>query len=190
MNWQRSWRADPQARALADRHYNRQSVGATQFVPPGRCLVLITDRADAFWVSSWPFAAYVQHAWAGAWICSAFRNEGAVRSSALILEAVAATRATWPEPPELGMVTFVDPTQVRRKRDPGRCYLRAGFVRASRCGACHEETFAARGLCPWCGADAIGKTAAGLLAFQMWPHDMPTAQHADERRTDQMDLFA
>lgn len=25
------------------------------------------------------------------------------------------------------MVTFVDAAQVRRKRDPGRCYRRAGF---------------------------------------------------------------
>jgi hypothetical protein len=77
-----SWRTDPLARVLADRHYNRQSVGAQDFAPPGRCLVLRTPAADAFWITSWPFAEYVQHAWAGAWVCSAFRNESPARSSA------------------------------------------------------------------------------------------------------------
>jgi hypothetical protein len=78
-------------------------------------------------VTSWPFGEFVKHAWPGAWICSAFRNEGAGLSSALITEAVAATRWTWPEIPELGMVTFVDPAKVRHKRDFGRCFRRAGF---------------------------------------------------------------
>ena len=44
MNWRLSHRADPEARVLADRHYNRQKPGTPQFVPPGRCLVLV----DAF----------------------------------------------------------------------------------------------------------------------------------------------
>jgi hypothetical protein len=43
MRWQLSWRADPVARQLADRHYNRQAVGAAQFVPPGRCLVVAVE---------------------------------------------------------------------------------------------------------------------------------------------------
>ena len=46
------------------------------------------------------------------------------------------------------MVTFVDADKVRSKRDPGRCYLRAGFRR-------------------------VGETQGGLLAFQMAPHEMP-----------------
>lgn len=33
--WLRSDRAAPAARAIADRHYNRQKIGAPQFVPPG-----------------------------------------------------------------------------------------------------------------------------------------------------------
>ena len=90
--WHLSHRCDTPARLIADRHYNRQSIGAANFVPPGRCLVLKTDPADAIWVTSWPFAEYVRHAWAGAWVCSAFRNEGQVLSSTLITQAVAATR--------------------------------------------------------------------------------------------------
>src|SRR5262245_11573654 len=43
--WRPSWRTDPVAAVLADRRYNRQAHGATQFVPPGRRLVLLTaDR--------------------------------------------------------------------------------------------------------------------------------------------------
>jgi hypothetical protein len=66
----------------------------------------------------------------------------------LIRDAVAATRYEWGEPPALGMVTFVDAEKVRRKRDPGRCFLRAGFVR-------------------------VGMTAGGLLALQLLPGAMP-----------------
>jgi len=153
MIWRESWRCDPAARALADRHYNRKSVGAADFVPPGRCLVLYADTAEgqAFWVTSWPFAEYVKHEWAGAWICSAFRNEGAALSSSLISEAVAATRWKWPDVPPLGMITFVDRSKVRRKRDPGRCYRRAGF-------------------------EPCGETKGGLLALQLSPERMPAAE--------------
>lgn len=149
MTWRLSWRADPVAARLADRHYNRQAVGSRQFVPPGRCLVLVSDDDRAVWVSSWPFADYVRHAWAGAWINSLFRREGGdLLASEQIRQAVAATRWRWPDTPESGMVTFVDPSQVRRKRDPGRCYLRAGFR-------------------------PVGTTAGGLLAFQLLEEDMP-----------------
>lgn len=144
--WQPSYRADPRGAAIADRHYNRQSIGAPQFVPPGRCFVLRHDD-DALWATSWPFAEFVQHDWPGAWISSVFRNESDRLSSELIVEAVALTRGHW-EPPSLGIVSFVDASKVRRKRDPGRCYRRAGFTH-------------------------VGFTKGGLWAFQMLPADMP-----------------
>lgn len=150
MNWRLSYRADPAVRIIADRHYNRQSIGAAQFVPPGRCVVLVIPSA-AFWVTSWPFAEYVKHAWAGAWVCSAFRNErpDAYLSSALITEALAATCFYW-RPPALGMITFVDRDKTRRKRDPGRCYRKAGFRE-------------------------VGETQGGLVALQLLPEQMPEA---------------
>jgi hypothetical protein len=150
--WRLSWRADPIGADIADRHYNRQSIGSKQFVPPGRYLVLVTDdRPGALWVTSWPFAEYVQHAWAGAWVNSSFRREGGPHlASELIVEAVAATRWRWPEVPELGMISFVDPSKVERKRQPGRVYRLAGFT-------------------------LVGETAGGLLAFQMLEADMPPA---------------
>lgn len=99
MLWQTSWRADPRTRAIADRHYNRQKVGAPQFVPPGRCVVLLANSGDAAWVTSWPFDKYVQHAWAGAWVNSLFRKEGPGLASPFIRDAVAATRWCFGEPP-------------------------------------------------------------------------------------------
>ena len=135
MIWRVSHRADPFARDIADRHYNRQKVGTPQFAPPGRCLVLTAETATgrALWITSWPFARYVRHAWAGAWVCSAFRNEGAGVASVLISEAVAATCAYYGEPPLMGMVTFLDRRKVRpmirRGRETwGYTWERAGFV--------------------------------------------------------------
>lgn len=146
MNWHLSHRADQAARVIADRHYNRQKVGTPQFVPPGRCLVLLAD--EALWVTSWPFPEYVKHAWAGAWVNSCFRNEGLTLSSELIREAAAITRWRWPEIPDLGLVTFVDKDKVRAKRNPGYCYEKAGF-------------------------SLVGKTKGGLLAWQLLPDAMP-----------------
>lgn len=126
MTWELSHRADQKARVIADRHYNRQKIGAPQFVPPGRCLVLW--QPGAFWVTSFPFAQYVKHAWAGSFVCSAFRREDecTALSSDLIREAVAATVWKWPDA-NVGMVTFVDTKKTRPKRTPGMCYIHAGF---------------------------------------------------------------
>jgi hypothetical protein len=158
MRWHLSHRADPLVVPLADRHYNRQKIGAPQFVPPGRCLVLFSDCMRAFWVTSWPFAEYVKHAYGGAWVCSAFRSENAGGSIELIRHAVAATRARFGEAPVNGLVTFIDsrkvtPTMIRGVPSFGWTWIKAGF-------------------------QYVGKTKAGLLVFQMLPNDMPAAEPA------------
>lgn len=158
-------RADREVLPLADRHYNRQKIGSPQFVPPGRCLVLKTATLDAFWVTSWPFAEYVRHAWGGAWVCSAFRNESPHLSSALIREAVSATLAYFGTAPALGMISFVDTRKVRHKRDFGRCYLKAGFRN-------------------------VGFTKGGLVALQLLPDAMPMAEAALADDGAQIPLFA
>ena len=164
MRWIRSHRADPEVVPLADRHYNRQKIGSPQFAPPGRCLVLKTAELDAFWITSWPFAEYVRHAWAGTWVCGAFRNEGAYLSSELIREAVAATLYEYGSAPALGMITFVNAEKTRKKRDPGRCFLRAGFKRC-------------------------GMTKGGLFALQLIPEDMPDPERARDDNGGQISMF-
>lgn len=175
MIWHLSHRADTPARLVADRHYNRQKPGTSQFVPPGRCLVLYAanDNGRALWVTSWPFAEYTKHAWPGAWVCSAFRNEGAGCASAMIVDAVSATRFKYPDIPNLGMITFIDrkrvrPTKVRGAKVWGWTYKKAGFVEA-------------------------GETKGGLLALQLHPQDMPAAKSAlppIPANDNQRDLFA
>lgn len=151
MIWRLSHRADPEAVKIADRHYNRQKPGTPQFVPPGRCVVLKCDTA--LWVTSWPFAQWVKHAWPGAWVNSCFRNEGNEVSSDLIRDAIAATCAIYGEPPVIGMVTFVNPKFVRptirrSRKIYGYCYLKAGF-------------------------EHVGLTKGGLWAWQLLPEFMP-----------------
>lgn len=127
MIWHRVGKRDPRALELADRHYNRQKHGSGQFMPPGRTVVLLVPGL-AVWGSL--LQVNPRHRWKRAWVCSIFRNEGAGLSSDLIRQAIAATRFEWRDVPDeqgLAMITFVAPSQVRRKRDPGRCYLRAGF---------------------------------------------------------------
>lgn len=152
VEWCASHRFDKAALPLADRHYNRQKPGTPQFVPPGRCVVLLSQNKDALWVTSWPFAQYVRHAWAGAWVNSMFRKECGGDASEMIRAAVAKTKETW-EPPELGIVTFVDPKHV-----PGV------MVRGYRC----------YGFSYWkAGFKHVGLTKGKLHVWQMLPSEMP-----------------
>jgi hypothetical protein len=185
--WVISHRADRRALPLADRHYNRQKPGSPQFVPPGRCLVFLTPGADALWVSSWPFPEFVKHDWPGAWVCNCFRNESGRLSSTLIRQAVAATRHAWGEPPDLGMVSFIDTSKTRPKRHPGRCYLEAGFRRPA-CPECGGPGVTAGGEpCPRCGGDGLAYTRGGLVVVQLPPSAMPDP---DPARGIQLSLFA
>jgi hypothetical protein len=157
--WCRSHKFDKRALPLADRHYNRRKVGSPQFVPPGRALVLLTADAGALWTTSYPFAQYVRHAWAGAMVNSLFRRETGPLASDLIVAAVAATRAEW-DPPSLGIVSFVDERKTKARRGRcspvGKCYLEAGWTH-------------------------VGFTKGGLWAFQLRPEDWPEACPASER---------
>ncbi len=152
MRWVVSWRADPAVRVLADRHYSRQSIGHAQFVAPGACLVLKTLEADAAWVTHHPLPQFSKHGYGDAWVCTLFRNESDHLSSDLITEAVAATLAWFVEAPPGGILTFVDEKKVRRKRDPGRCFRRAGF-------------------------EVVGRTKdKNLVVLQLLPDKMPQAE--------------
>lgn len=163
MRWKLSHRAEAASRLIADRHYSRQKPGTPQFVPPGRCVVLRTPEKNALWVTSWPFAEYVRHEWKGAWVCSIFRNESPHLASELNVEALAATRYVFGDPPEVqsavgpvGIVSFIDrkkvrPIKVRGKEVWGYSYLKAGWL-------------------------VIGETKGGLLALGMRTADMPAEE--------------
>lgn len=118
--------------------------------------MLLTPCQRAFWVTSFPFAEYVKHAWAGAWVCSAFRSEGAGLASDLIRSAVAATRFHFGDPPDLGMITFIDRKKVKPSKRRGQ----------SVWGLTYEKA----------GFRHVGFTKGGLMAWQLLPLDMPPAK--------------
>jgi hypothetical protein len=120
-------------------------------------------------VTSWPFAQYVKHDWPGAWVCSAFRSEGAGKASELIRKAVAATLHRYGPAPDLGMVSFIDcskvaPIMVRGVKTWGWTWKQAGFRE-------------------------VGETKGGLLAMQLLPGDMPIAAAPKQRSTIGLGLF-
>lgn len=112
------------ARNIFDGHYSRYFYADGRkpklFVGPGEKLVLITPDARALFVWRKFRSADGQHGVN----CAVFRNEGSQRSSDLIR---AADEIAWERWPGERHYTYVDPRKVRHKRDPGRCFIRAGW---------------------------------------------------------------
>jgi hypothetical protein len=137
--WTIRRRSDRIASGFRDRHYSTDPryVDAATVGPPGRFLCLVHESEQAAWFTHWPddeLAMDGLHAWR----CTLFRNEGAGLSSDLIRSAMAATLAYWQGAPPRskwrcplpadGWVTWVEGRKIRHKRDPGRCFLRAGWT--------------------------------------------------------------
>lgn len=123
--WERTLSLDAGLRLLASRHYSRQTPNSPQLAPPGKRLYFVTTDRRALWASSRQLFAAAHRR--DAWVCTFFRNEGPALSSDLIRSAIAATVFLWGKPLARGFVTEVDPTKTRAKRDPGRCFRKAGF---------------------------------------------------------------
>jgi len=117
------------ARSIFDNHYSRRRYQDGRFDPriggPGERMLLITPDALALLVWRKFFSLDHQEGVS----CAVFRNEGtsAGRSSDLIRAAMDLAWERWPRE---RLYTYVDPQKVRHKRDPGRCFLRAGWKRA------------------------------------------------------------
>lgn len=144
--WELSWRCDPSIARLADRHYSRLTPGSRGFVGSGRPLVLGTPDRKAAWCSFWQ--PHPTHSWKLAWTNSLFRNEGPYKASLLIRQATAITRYEWGDPPPDGFITFVKPGAVRPKKNPGHCYVIAGWR-------------------------VVGETSSGLIVLQLLPDRFP-----------------
>ena len=116
--WREVSRVDAQARALADRHYSRQTHGHREFMPPGETFVLVMD--GAVWGA-------VRNIFAGkkALRCSIFRNESPELSSRLVSIATALTYRRFPGD-RLKTEVLID--KVRPKRHPGYAFRCAGWI--------------------------------------------------------------
>jgi hypothetical protein len=138
----RTWwlvdRDDPRALEVVDGtgafvgagpHYSRQTPGAAEFMSSGKTLVLLSECNRAVWgvIENRDPPGNLH------WRCSMFRNLGAGLSSMLIREATNLTFSFWERRygrlPGVPLRTEVDPRKTKRKRDPGRCFIRAGWIR-------------------------------------------------------------
>lgn len=116
---------NPTAMALFQRHYTaRVNRRIFQFVGPGEKLVLITPDGLALFV----WRKFIDHAippQTGV-NCAVFRNEGPQLSSFLISEA---EKFAWDRWPGERLYTYVDSKKIRPKKNPGFCFLCAGWNR-------------------------------------------------------------
>jgi len=128
--WIEVSKCSPVARDLARPHYSRAKPDSRELGPPGQKIVLVGRDGKAVWGSHRPAP------WAGVkrmdgfegHSCFIFRNDGGPLSSLIIREAVAYTARKWGLAP---FITYVAIEKVRHKRDPGRCFIKAGFHRVS-----------------------------------------------------------
>jgi len=122
---------DTDGLAIYRRHYSSRAYADGRdpalFVGPGGKLVLIAPDLSALFVwrkfkdDAIPPQTGVN--------CAVFRNEGSRLSSDLILAAEPFAWNRWRT--ETRLYTYVNASKVRAKRDPGRCFRRAGW---SPCG--------------------------------------------------------
>lgn len=123
-HWFESRDADPVALEIYLRHYSARPNGESDspcFVGPGEKIVLLTGEATALFIWRWEKKRDDGQTGIN---CTAFRNESQVLSSLLIEESCAVAWGKWPGE---RLFTFIDAAKTRRKRDPGRCFRRAGW---------------------------------------------------------------
>lgn len=145
--WVVTKKTDQDCLALADRHYSRVTIGASQFTRPGDNLVLRTQCGDAVWVS-W-YSHMRDDEFKDVIECTIFRNESEYLSSDLVKWAIYASIQKWGIPKE-GFITFVKDSAVR-SCNPGANYQNAGFKK-------------------------VGETKARKLSIlQLTPDDVPAA---------------
>ena len=126
MYWREVSKCDRFAAAFAAPHYSIAKPLAAELGPPGQKIVLMGEDGKALWGSHRPAP------WAEAkrmdgfegHSCFIFRNDGGPQSSGIIRQAVAITAIEWNNAP---FITYVAIEKIRRKRDPGRCFIKAGF---------------------------------------------------------------
>lgn len=133
--WREVSKCDRFAIAFAAPHYSICEPLAKELGPPGQKIVLFGEDGRALWGSHRPapwakrthgvkrMDSFEGHS------CFIFRNDSERLASELIREAVAITAIEWNLAP---FITYVAIDKVRRKRDPGRCFIKAGFRRVSR----------------------------------------------------------
>ena len=112
--YRRHYSADPAVSSASQREHGVSGVGES------KCFM--TSACDAGFI--WVLNTTERYDGQTGIQCSFFRNEGHTLSSVLILEA---EELAWIHWGRRRLWTYVNPTAVRHKRDPGRCFLKAGW---------------------------------------------------------------
>ena len=122
---------DQECRLLADRHYSRRTIGATQFCYSGRKLVLRNTEGSVLFVWMNPDPTLRMDGQTG-YNCALFRNESTRLSSDIILEAEQWAVEKWGRN---RVYTYIDARHILSP-NPGYCYKCAGwsFARFSKQG--------------------------------------------------------
>jgi hypothetical protein len=142
MRWIETDKGDPRCRALADRHYTRQTPGHPMWCRPGWNQVLYARQRNGhaavfcWWRPKWESGIPGTQRKDGlrAIECTIFRNTTRFRSSVLIIDAIAcllswrhALDVDWPD----GIITGVNSEATAGGRhpdhEPGYCFREAGF---------------------------------------------------------------
>lgn len=135
-NWFGVSKCDPRVVTLYSRHYSSKKSKKTPrdwrahgIVPNGESITLITFDGSALFV--WLKQQMRDDGQEGV-NCAVFRNEGALLSSDLILEA---EQFAWERWQGERLFTFVDAEETKKRRGkknpPGYCFIQAGW---KQCG--------------------------------------------------------
>lgn len=121
---------DPRAVALYNRHYSARKGKIDRvrygFSGQGESLILLTVDCQALF--GWRKQSIHDDDQDGV-NCFVFRREGGLElASDLIKDAIQWAYTKWGNE---RLYTYIDSRKIRHKRDPGRCFLKAGF---RKCG--------------------------------------------------------
>lgn len=128
-NWINIKDGDPRALSLMKRHYSWYEYKDNRphylFVGPGEKMVLLTLDCKALFI--WRKFIESGETEPKGINCAAFRNEGDILSSQLILEAEQLAGYRWPGE---RLYTYVNPEKII-STNPGYCFQKAGW---NKCG--------------------------------------------------------
>lgn len=124
MYWREVGKCDKAAIMFAQPHYSIATPNARELGPPGHKIVLMGTDGCALWGSHRTAAGIKRMDGFAGHSCFIFRNDGGPLSSVIIREAIGYTCYQWGIAP---FITYVAVDKVRHKRDPGRCFIKAGF---------------------------------------------------------------
>jgi hypothetical protein len=112
---------------LYNRHYSayqyKDGRKRKLFCGPGEKIVLLTENKDALFV----WRKFIDDSGQKGINCAVFRNEGKIKSSELIKEAMKIAHRRWPGE---RLYTYINPQKIK-STNPGYCFLMAGW---RKCG--------------------------------------------------------